>query len=104
MKTYEERYENYTKWIKEIDKYMDVICSESAVNMLFNINGSWDVKEIQKITGAKSLMTIYNIRNNLSKLHLIEFKKEKPNLSALGYAVKDKLLKLEQLMNRVVAN
>jgi len=98
MKIYKERYENYLKWIKETDKYMDVICSESAIKVLLNINGKGDIKEIQKISEVKSLMTTYNIRNNLSELHLIEFKKEKPSLSALGIAVKAKILELEQLM------
>ncbi len=98
MKIHKEGYENYLKWIKETDKYLDVICSESTVKVLLNVNGKRDITELQKISEVKSLKTIYNIRTNLSELHLIEFKKEKPSHSALGIAVKAKILELEQLM------
>jgi len=100
MHIYTEGYEDYLKWINEIDEYMKVICSESAVKVLLNINGKRDIKELQKISGAKSLKTTYNILNNLSELHLIEFKKckKRVNLSPLGYVIKIKLLELEQLM------
>ncbi|PKP56715.1 MAG: hypothetical protein CVT89_05710, partial [Candidatus Altiarchaeales archaeon HGW-Altiarchaeales-2] len=98
MKIHKEGYEYYLKWINETDKYMKVICLESVVNVLLNINSKRDIKEIQKVTQVKSLMTIYNTINNLSELHLVELKKEKPSHSTLGMAVKVKILELEQLM------
>ncbi|CEG11703.1 hypothetical protein MSIBF_A1650004 [groundwater metagenome] len=83
-----------------ISIYMEILCLEYAVKVLLNINGKRDIKELQKISGAKSLKTTYNILNNLSELHLIEFKRsmKKPNLSPLGNVIKIKLSELEQLM------
>ncbi|MDI6730213.1 MAG: hypothetical protein QMD06_01565 [Candidatus Altarchaeum sp.] len=53
----------------------------------------------KKITGIKSLKTTYNNLNNLKKLHpMLEFKKEKVSYSALGIAIKVKLLELGQFI------